>query len=205
MAKKIGKLLLTKLSALAKTDQSGVTTVLGGEATAVGQDTLAEGKATLQVKDLGAVTVVKGTASFGATAQSTGGSTAYATADSFADVSGADIVITRTKSTSNTTENGDSTTWTETSTTRVLAIDIEGITLPKTLDLSAGLSKVLSKIQGFKAIKKPDPVDLDGNVAKVQIDVLVEGENTYADVGTSVLTVEDTLSTVNASITTGIA
>ena len=55
------------------------------------------------------------------------------------------------------------------------------------------------------ADSKPAPADPDGNVATVDIDVQVIGENTYADVETSVLAVEDTLSTVNTLITAGLA
>jgi hypothetical protein len=51
----------------------------------------------------------------------------------------------------------------------------------------------------------PDPVNPNGNVASVDVEVNVLGENTYADVETSVLAVEDALSTVNVLIDAGLA
>src|SRR5687767_11081720 len=116
MTKKIGKSIQTSSVA---TDQGSVTAVLGGESTAVGQDTLAEGSASLHVKDHGPVTIVRGTAAFCATAQSTDDSPTYATADSFAYVSGADLCRTKTKTTSQADQDEDTSTWSATSTTRL--------------------------------------------------------------------------------------
>jgi hypothetical protein len=203
MAKKIENPNLTKQTAPSMPDQGGVTTILGGQSTAIGQDTLAEGSVSLQVKDAGPVTIVRGTTTFSATAQSTDSPTAYATADTFAEVSGADRVHTKTKTMGQLDQGGDTDTWdadtwSATSTTRVFAIDVEGRTLPN----SPASSKHQVKESSPADI---DDVDIDGNVAMVQADALVEGENTYASVDTSVLAVEDTLSTVNVSITTGIA
>jgi hypothetical protein len=210
MAQKLGK-IVAKFSAWATpTSDGGITAKLGGEATAVGTDTLAKGDASLEVKDLGAVTIVKGTATFSATAKSADGSQAFATADSFADISGADHVFTKTTTSSYPDLKGGDSTWSETSTTRVMAIDIEGITLPKTLNVSEGKANSLiasvTKTPPDKANKQPpDPVDPDGNVAMVDVDVQVVGENTFASVDTSVLAVEDALSTVNTLITAGLA
>jgi hypothetical protein len=100
MAQKLGK-IVAKFSAWATpTGDGGITAKLGGESTAVGTDTLAEGDASLEVRDLGAVTVVKGTATFSATAKSPEGTQAFATADSYADISGADNVVTKTRTSS---------------------------------------------------------------------------------------------------------
>jgi hypothetical protein len=87
-----------------------------------------------------------------------------------------------------------------------MAIDIEGITLPKTLNVSQGKANSLTSTPSDKAGNQPfDPIDPDGNVATVDVDVQVVGENTFASVDTSVLAVEDTLSTVNTLITAGLA
>jgi hypothetical protein len=210
MAQKLGK-IVAKFSAWATpTGDGGITANLGGESTAVGTDTLAEGDASLEVRDLGAVTVVKGTATFSATAKSPEGTQAFATADSYADISGADYVFTKTRTSSHPDIAGGDSTWSEASTTRVIAIDIEGITLPETLNVSEGKAKALiaslTKTPPDKASKQlPDPVDPDGNVATVDVDVQVVGDNTFASVDTSVLAVEDALSTVNALITAGLA
>jgi hypothetical protein len=198
MAKKIENPNLTKQTAPSTADQGGVTTILGGQSTAIGQDTLAQGSVSLKVNDAGPVTIVRGTTTFSATAQSTDSSTAYATADTFAGVSGADRVHTRTTTMDQSDQDEDTSTWSATSTTRVFAIDIEGRTLPNSPASSIHQVKQLSPAD-------IDGVDIDGNVAMVQVDALVEGENTYVSVDTSVLAVEDTLSTVNASITGGIA
>jgi hypothetical protein len=206
MAQKLGK-ILAKFSAWGTpTSDGGITAKLGGEATAVGTDTLAKGDASLEMKDVGPVTVVKGTATFSATSKSADGSQAFATADSFADISGADNVVTKTKTSSYPDLDGGDSTWSETSTTRVMAIDIEGITLPKTLNVSQGKANSLTSTLSDKAGNQPfDPIDPDGNVATVDVDVQVVGENTFASVDTSVLAVEDTLSTVNTLITAGLA
>ena len=92
----------------------------------------------------------------------------------------------------------------------MIAIDIEGITLSRTVQVTEGkanaLIKELARIKPENVDRtKPAPVDPDGNVATVDVDVHVIGENTYATVDTSVLAVEDTLSTVNALITAGLA
>jgi len=206
MAQKLGK-IVAKFSAWATpTSDGGITAKLGGEATAVGTDTLAKGDASLEVKDLGHVTVVKGTATFSATSKSANDAQSFATADSFADISGADNVVTKTKTSSYPDLDGGDSTWSETSTTRVIAIDVEGITLPKTLKVSEGKAISLNSTPSDKAVNQPfDPIDPDGNVATVDVDVQVLGDNTYASVDTSVLAVEDTLSTVNALITAGLA
>lgn len=210
MAKKLGK-IMAKFSAWATpTGDSGITAKLGGESTAVGTDTLADGDASLEVRDLGAVTVVRGTATFSASATSPAGTQSFATADSFAEVSGADYVFMRTITRGLPDRPGGDSTWSETSTTRMIAIDIEGITLSRTVQVTEGkanaLIKELARIKPENVDRtKPAPVDPDGNVATVDVDVHVIGENTYATVDTSVLAVEDTLSTVNALITAGLA
>jgi hypothetical protein len=155
---------------------------------------------------LGAVTIVKGAATFSATSESADGTQAFATANSFADISGADNVVTKTKTSSYPDLDGGDSTWSETSTTHVIAIDIEGITLPKTLNVLEGKAYSLTSTPPDKASNQHfDPPDLDGNVAMVDMDVQVVGDDTYASVDTSVLAVEDTLSTVNALITAGLA
>jgi hypothetical protein len=126
------------------------------------------------------------------------------TADSIAHVSGADLCHTRTKTASQTDQDGDTSTWSETSTTRLFAIDIEGRTLPKDLTWSNDPGKASTKAPPAEDAGMPNLVDIDGNVAMMQANVLIEGEDTYASVDTSLLAVEDTLSTVNAWITAGI-
>jgi hypothetical protein len=210
MAEKLGKILAKFSAWTTPTGDSGIAAKLGGESTAVGTDTLADGDTSLVVKDLGAVTVVRGTATFSATAKSPEGTQSFATANGFVEISGADYVFTKTTTKSRPDKDGGDSTWSETSTTSVIAIDIEGITLPKVVSVSEG--KVNSLIKSLTMTKPdkdanswPDPVDPDGNVATVDVDVHVVGENTYAEVESSVLAVEDTLSTVNALITAGLA
>jgi hypothetical protein len=194
MAKKTDKQADAKVASLSG---DGTAVFLGGETTAIGQDTLVQASLSLQVKDMGRVTITKGTATFSATAHSDEGTGAYAVAVSQAGVSGADVVHTRTKTSSYFSQEGSTSTWSETSTTRIFAVDVEGGTQAK--------AQSVSKTR-HKAGDQADPdFDISGNIALMDGDVLVEGENTYAGIESSVLTVEDTLSTVSASITAGIA
>jgi hypothetical protein len=192
MAKKANK---AEQSGTPSSTQSPVMATLYGEATAIGQNTVADGNLSLGVKDHGPVTIIKGKISATATATSPDDTATYATAESGATVTGADIVRTKTKTSSYTEQDGDTSVWTQTSTTKLFAIDIEGRNFTKV--------KAQTKVEQ-KDTKQDLDFDIDGNIADLDASVRVEGEHTYADAQISILTVEDSLSTVSAAITGGL-
>jgi hypothetical protein len=138
--------------------------------------------------DLGLVSYAVGTCTFTATATATEGSTAVAFANSYATVTGADLVITFTRSGSTDLKQGAEGAY-ATSTTSFLAIDLEfwdSARGPIVIDYDGDLC-------GFKV-----PRGFEGNTAVLDALLKAFGENTLADLQADVLTVEDTLSTVTA-------
>jgi hypothetical protein len=108
---------------------TGLTTALGGSATAVGDSTLVTGTIANSATDVGPVTRSSGTSSFTASAQSSDWETSYADAYTYADVDGEDLLITITRTSNDTSHSGDQTTMSATSSTTVFALDIEGLDL----------------------------------------------------------------------------
>ena len=169
----------------------GLVMDVGGDATAVGDNTLAEGKIVTRVVDRRKVTIGRGSTTFSATAESQDG-LAYATAGTYADVAGADLVITKTRKVSG--NGADDAAWsTETSRTRVIAIDIKG------LDLRNGPITIDKTKERSNAAR---PASVQGNLTTLTADVQARGTNTLASVDGSVLTTSG-LSTVGASALTG--
>ena len=185
-----GPVLLTDQQ-LDSVTAGGLVMDVGGDATAVGDDTLAEGSIVTRVVDRKKVTIGRGSTTFSATAESQDG-LAYATAGTYADVEGADIVITKTRKVSG--NGADDAAWsTETSRTRVIAIDIKG------LDLRNGPITIDKTKERSTAAR---PASVQGNQTKLTADVQARGVNTLASVDGSVLTTSG-LSTVGASALTG--
>ena len=96
-------------------------TAIGGDAYATGTDTDANGVVNNTIKDMGNVTVAKGSAIFEATGTSSTQDDASADADTYLAVTGADIVVTGNVE----LENTDGNTAVASSGTRYIAIDIE--------------------------------------------------------------------------------
>lgn len=185
-----GPVLLTDQQLDAVT-AGGLMMDVGGDATAVGDSTLTEGRIFTRVVDKKKVTIGRGTTTFSATAESQE-ELAYAAAGTYADVAGADIVITKTRKVSGS--GGDDAAWsTETSRTRVIAIDIKGIDLPNG-------PVTISKTKERDNAARPAPIQ--GNLTKLNVDAQARGTNTLASVDGSVLTTGG-LSAVGASALTG--
>jgi hypothetical protein len=176
-----------------KKDVSDLTLTLEGASDAVGIDTLAQGDMFARLIDKGKVSIAFGSASFSAVAESTGDELAFASAFSDAHVSGADFVISWTRHESVNLESNDGRYAKDVSTTYVFALDFEAWDLrrgPITVDADRDKSFF------GELCWLPDLIE--GNLATFNVDVQAAGENTYADVVTSVLAVEDQLSSVSA-------
>jgi hypothetical protein len=194
------------------TDAGGLVVTFGGEANAVGTETLAEADLFSRVVDWGRVTTAYGTATFTAAAQAAEGQTAFASADTFFDFAGADFVMVF--ETTKSFQKAGQTIATETATLKFVAIDIENWDSPRgPVVVEASSASQFEKGlagwgcsgpgKGWGAWYKP--VELEGNVATLNVDSEAAGTNTLADADVSVLTVEDQLSTVAAIVTTGVA
>jgi hypothetical protein len=169
-------------------DDTPITVTFGGEASAFGAETTASSVMRGTVVDLGLVSYAIGTCSFTATATAAEGDTAVAVANSFATVTGADLVITFTRSGSTDLTQGADLAH-ATSTTSFLAIDLEfwdSARGPIVIDYDGDLCD-------FKV-----PRGFERNTAVLDALLQAFGENTLSDLQADVLTVEDTLSTVTA-------
>jgi hypothetical protein len=196
------------------TDAGGLVVTFGGEATAVGTETLAEGDLFSRVVDRGHVTTAYGTAEFTATAQAAEGETAFASADTFFDFAGADFVMVFETTSSSQKEKGGQTIATETATLQFVAIDIENWDSPKgpVVVEATSASQLQRGLDGWGCWGRGNgwsgwckPAELEGNVATLNVDSEAAGTNTLADADVSLLTVEDQLSTAAGIVTTGVA
>lgn len=189
-------------------DTSSLVTMVGGDGNAVGDNTLVDADIFSRLLDLGSISVAFGSANFTSAAVSENGF-AFAGADTFADISGADLVFLFTQKTSAfSSEEGPS--WaTETSQTAYVAIDFEKFDLyggPRIVscdDLDL-IEMLLGNMPGGGGHGNAAP-QIEGNVAVLNVDALAQAENTHLDVASSILTVEDQLSSVSAVVVGAIA
>jgi hypothetical protein len=176
-------------------DDDSLTLMLGGTATAAGENTFADGSITGEVVDKGAYTVAVGTCMFTAAAEAGADGSAFASATSFANAEGADFIFSF--STTVTGVDCDPATESQTAKSFIIAIDFHDWDFargPVQVDLSLDFEK-------FRLID--DITDL--NYADFTSQLTAQGENTFAEVDFSVLTVEDTLSDVAALALLGVA
>jgi hypothetical protein len=204
--------------------------VLGGEATAVGDDTLALGNMQTTLDTTGSVTSAYGSATFVAAAESEGDQTAFATAASYGSLSGMDVLIVTTSNTQFTQEGPDGSLWVATSETTLYGVDFDSLgtdgstsstdlppdegldtTGDPTADDLGGSDSDTGGLEfndlstGDLLDSGTDPldddwIDIDGNVALLDINADVLGADTLLLVAADVLTIEDTLSTVVADL-----
>jgi hypothetical protein len=190
-------LRLNTNACLLQPDNTPLTALIAGEGNAVGNDTLVDADIFSRLMDLGRVTVAWGSADFTSAAVSTS-DLAFAAADTFADVSGADFVFSFEEKLSVTGSLQDSQFAEEQSKTTFVAIDFEDFDLP-----GGPLIVSASEVRYLDGDRSPGcdgsaSVDIDGNVAQLNIDAVAQGENTLADSAASVLTIEDQLSSISA-------
>ncbi|EIM30507.1 hypothetical protein [Microvirga lotononidis] len=175
---------------------SKMQTMIGGEATAIGENTKATGTIYSQTFDKGAIKISFGSAEFKAAAQSSESDPTYAAADSYAAASGADLFLTRTVVSSTGGKASGQSYSGESSRTVYLAIDIEKFDLPKgPITISQTIDKYTPQKIGV----------VDGNVAAVKIDAKAEADHTYVATDASALSMEDSLSTISATVVTEVA
>jgi hypothetical protein len=176
-----------------------MTAVIGGEGTAVGENTLVDANIFSRLIDLGSVTIGFGTAIFNSAAVSDDGSI-FASANTFADVSGADLVFVFNKTTSIDGSSCDLPYATASSTTTYIAIDFEDFDFAEG-QLTFNFYDAYGYLEGGCGSGRcngSNVPSLDGNVAMLNADLQALGENTLVDVLASILTLEDQLSTVTA-------
>ena len=188
------------------TTSSDLTMTLNSDAIAVGDNTLTTSATKGSIIDKGAVVLAKGATTTVAKAQSPDGSAATSSADTSADVSGADFFFTHTRTSSKTYEAGDQITKTAISSTFAFAIDIKGFDFPKgpieirtaaahrSLDGGDAKGFDVSDTKGF------DQGALTGNVSKSSVAATATGENSSIGTNTSLLAT-DTVSTATNSTT----
>jgi hypothetical protein len=183
-------------------DDGSLALVLGGEATAVGEDTLADGSMLATVDGTGIVAVASGSAEFEAVAASTDGEAAFATADSYGAVSGADFLVVIGSNSEFVHQEPDESLSLATSQTTIFGLDTNS-------DSSVPLAEsTLSDPALLTPMDEADPsqsladssLAIEGNVATLDVVAYVLGANTMLEVDASLLAVEDTLSTVNAGL-----
>jgi hypothetical protein len=203
---------------------------LGGEATAVGDDTLALGSMEATLDATGSTTSAYGSATFVAAAESTGDETAFVTAESYGSLSGMDVLVVTTSNTEFVQEGPDGSLWVATSETTLYGVDFDSLVTDGSADSAALLSDEgldttgdlaaddlagsdsetgdlefsdLSTGDLSDSVTDPlddDWIDIDGNVALLDVDADVLGSDTLLLVAADVLTIEDTLSTVVADL-----
>ena len=178
-------------------DTSPVVSMVGGDGTAVGNDTLVDADIFSRLIDFGSVTIAFGTAKFSSTAVSgEGQDPAFAAATTFADVSGADLVFVFNKTTS-IFSDCDIPYAGETSTTTYIAIDFEEFDF-KEGQITYNFYGASSYLDGCGKCGGSRAPNIDGNVSMLEVDAQALGKNTLVDVLSSILTIEDQLSSVSA-------
>jgi hypothetical protein len=183
-------------------DTTPVVAMLGGEGTAVGEETLVDAEIFSRLLDFGTVTIAFGTAEFTSVAGS-GEDAAFAAATTFADVSGADLVFVFNK-TGSTSSDCDSSYAAEFSETSFIAIDFERFDFAEG-QLTFNFDATLSYLVGCGQCGNGRIPDIDGNVALLDVDALAQAQSTFVDVLSSILTVEGQLSSVSAVTVSGVA
>jgi hypothetical protein len=143
------------------------------------------------------VTIGFGTTTFNSAAVSQDGM-AFASAETFADVSGADFVFIFNKTTLIDGSSCELPYATANSTTTFIAIDFEDFDFAEG-QLTFNVYDAYAYLEGgCRTCKGNNVPSLDGNVALLDADVQALAQNTLVDVLASVLTLEDQLSTVSA-------
>jgi hypothetical protein len=194
-------------SAVSDPSSDPLALVLGGEATAIGEDTLAAGSMSAELDTTGSLTTVEGSASFVAVADSPGDETAFATANSFGGVSGADFLLVFTSDTQIVDQGSDGSVAIAASDMMLYGLDFDSIAG----DGSDETDPMLDPLAESELPATTEPTtdddhlydlafDIEGNVAVLEVTAEVTGSDTLLEVGASVLTVEDTLSTVTGEI-----
>jgi hypothetical protein len=195
-----GQMLSAAKAAAAKTSdsvwgglfqkQAPAIATAAASADAVGQDTYAATSTNLKTMDVGPVSITKGTVSATALAQTKDGSTPYTSATTLASASSADVIIQKTTSASGSGADAAGAWSYASSTTRFLSIDIQGVDLTPRIVTKTADATVTTR-----------PASTSGNDARFDVNVAAQGDDTYTDVQTSAISVEDRYSGVTTTTT----
>jgi hypothetical protein len=187
----------------------GMAVLLGGEATAVGENTTAVGIIEGQIADVGGAQIAEGSATFAASGQTSNDAPAYAFAESYVAISEADTTVLITSKTSETLQSADGSSWAETSTTEFLGIEVDLLT-SSSLSAAGGPEEgpeeqwlspdADSTMQSDEIASAP----VDGNLAVIIVDVQAYAEDTLVLVDVFALVIEDELSVVSGSALFGV-
>jgi hypothetical protein len=174
-------------------NDAGLVLMVGGVAGAVGEDTFTSGEVFAEVNDHGRVTVGKGYALFSAAAESaTDAPSAFA--ETYANASGADFIITISLDTAGARLAGSGETAGATSLTRIIAIDFEDFDMPggpRIVDLSARMPALQVAHLGTEhggCGGNHHGQWLTGNIATVSADAVAHGGSSIALTDTFSLT-----------------
>lgn len=178
----------------------------GGDATAIGEDTLAAGSVSASLEDHGGVTIATADSTF--TAIAVDGDGAYAGAYSYAYVDGADITVTSTSASSDLIITDEATLAYATSSTSLRAIDIEMVDLDSPLVVDTSVTDTTDAVpddgitdgttSGGSA--SADIYSLDGNTSLLFVDASVTDDTTALQVDAFSLSMEDQLSISSAIV-----
>jgi hypothetical protein len=190
-------------------EADGMAMVLGGEATAVGEDTVAIGSIEGQVADTGSGLIGEGSASFSASGEASGDGLAYAYADSYGAASDADTIVTVSTKSAETLQTGSQSTWTEASTTELLAVEIETPSTSSDLGTTGEAqpqgSISPSDTTGESSLESDDLVDgLDGNLAIIVVEAEAVADDSFVLIDAFALSVDDQLSVVSGTAWLGV-
>jgi hypothetical protein len=187
----------------------GLSAALGGEATALGEDTLTVGSVSAEMEDGDAVTTLDGTATMVAASKDPDGG-ALALTDTFADVSdSAEFVFVVNVETSNSEQNEDGSTATSTSTIGVTAYNLEPTAAGSSIDTTAEpvsddeVPEASDSLEDVSSSSSDADWDIEGNIAVVEVDASATGDDTFVSVDAFALAIEDELSLSAAVVELG--
>jgi hypothetical protein len=195
----------------------GMSMAIGGDATAVGEDTLAVAEVSAFLGDDGSVQIASGSAEFLAIGEGDPG--AYAGAYSYVDFVGdADHAITLNVSVAEYVQEPDQAAWYASSETTLFAMDIDGIPVGETTSDAVlpepeeplnppeePLELPEMSVDPSCGCSDGDPAYVvEGNVAWFDVSAAAVAENTLVTADFSALTVEDQFSTATVAVILGI-
>ena len=171
--------------------QPAPTTTTTASADAIGQNTLASTSTSVKTLDVGPVSITRGTVDATALAQSSDGSTTYASAVTSALYPQGDVMLEQATNTNGSGADASGDWAYASSTTSFMSIDIQGIDFTPRLIQKTTDATVTTK-----------PASFNGNLATFNVDMSASGDNTYADAQVSALTVEDRYSSATTTTVT---
>ena len=165
---------------------------LGGDAVASGEGTLTSADLSASMVDEGTVTTLDAAVTAVAVGQSSGDSTAFADANTYATVSGSEYAVSLTQSTGGTSLNDEGSIAYDISTTTIRAYDVPEYTATYDSTVEALPS---SPTEYNEAAPLPaEETGFDGNIALIDFNVVVLGDDTLLLVDAFAISLEDELS-----------